>query len=794
MRKKLLFIILILVTFAMPSHAVLKEANLDTTLYILRVELTNYHLDLERQSKGMQQRQKQIEAELRSIMNQATQNSLMLYSQRSGYIFDLTYACHEATDMFKKFKSKSQPFREMIQKNNSEMARFDSLVNDLNMMPARFMREDVRKNRDICLTLAVNIRRQLRENQQQLQDYVSYYNLTEKHLKSLNDYANQRYAEIQDNIFKNGGEDYITILKHLPLRLQETGASINEKYKMTKNIRSQWDVKIIFFLFTIIFLYGLLSIAINIFAIRIVITRLMKKGKFAEQKESFMAKRTCITMAMSVVTFAIILGILQMTLNQNFLLMASKLLVEYAWLLAVILISLLLRVDGDQIKSAFRIYAPLMLIGFTVITFRIVLIPNDLVNILFPPILVICSIWQYSVIRRHNSNVPRSDMAYTYISLAVFVISVICSWIGFTLLSVQLLIWWVMQLTFILTITCLRDWLMVIQKRKGYDRQPITKTWLFNLAHQVLLPALAVCSFVISIYWAADVFNMSDTTWRIFNTHFVNNKEAITLSIANISLVFILFFLFSYVNKTTQALARYHFEQTDPSTALSKGVMSRNLIQIIAWGTWLLVSLRIFNVNMTAIAVISGGLSTGIGFAMKDILENIYYGVSLMAGRIKVGDYIECDGTTGKVSSISYTSTTIETIYGSIISFQNSQLFTKNYKNLTKNHGYELDVVQVGVAYGSDIAFCKKILIDAVSKLKSIQKNKPVKVMVKGFGDNSVDLKILAWVPVLTKSQSESDILERVYQTLNEHHIEIPFPQRDIHIIPPSESESENES
>ncbi len=775
----------------MQSHAVLKEANLDTTLYILRVELTNYHLELEKQSKGMQQSQKQIQAEQRKIMNQANQNAIMLYSQKSGYIFDLTYACHEATDMYRKFKSKSQPFREMIQKNDTEVERFGSLINDLNMMPSQFMREDVKMSRDICLTLAVNIRRQLKENQQQLQDYVSYYNMTEKQLQTLNDYANKRYAEIQENIFKNGGENYFTLLKNLPLRLQETGESINEKYKMTMNTDSQWDVKIIFFLFMIIFLYGLLSAGINIIMMRTIIPRLMKKGILAKHKEWFMAKRTCITMATSVVTFAIIIGILQMTIQQNFLLMAGKLLVEYAWLLAVILISLLIRVDGNQIKSAFRIYFPLIVVGFIVITFRIVLIPNDLVNLIFPPLLVVCTIWQYNVIRKHNRNVPKEDMAYTYISLVVFIVSVICSWTGFTLFSVQLLIWWVMQLTFILTITCLRNWLKIIQESKGYNEKPITKTWLFNLLYHVMLPALAVCSFVISIYWAADVFNMSDTTWRIFNTRFVNNEEAITLSISSISVVFILFFLFSYFNKTAQALAKYHFENTDPDTALSKSVMSRNVIQILVWGMWLIISLKIFNVNMTAIAVISGGLSTGIGFAMKDILENIYYGASLMAGRIKVGDYIECDGTTGKVSSISYTSTTIETLYGSIISFQNSQLFTKNYKNLTKNHGYELNVVEVGVAYGTDIDFCKKILTEAVSKLKFLQKHKTVSVRVKGFGDSSVDLNVLAWVPVLSKAQCVSDIMECVYKTLNENHVEIPFPQRDLHVIPSSQEEKE---
>ena len=117
--------------------------------------------------------------------------------------------------------------------------------------------------------------------------------------------------------------------------------------------------------------------------------------------------------------------------------------------------------------------------------------------------------------------------------------------------------------------------------------------------------------------------------------------------------------------------------------------------------------LDFFHVELFEHLLAARGLATGIGFAMKDILENIYYGISLMAGRIKVGDYIICDGIRGKVSSISYTSTMLEGIDGSVIAFTNSQLFTKNYKNLTKNHGLELDVLEVGVAYGREKIFCE---------------------------------------------------------------------------------------
>ena len=165
------------------------------------------------------------------------------------------------------------------------------------------------------------------------------------------------------------------------------------------------------------------------------------------QTNDFRKKRSCIIMATTTVTFAIIVGIIRATTQQNFLIMASDLLVEYAWLLGVILISLLLRLNDRQIKSAYRIYSPLVAIGFIVISFRIILIPNELVNLIFPPILLLCSIWQWLAVRKHNQNIPRSDMFYTYMSLVVFIASVVSSWIGFTLLSVQMLIWWIMQLT-----------------------------------------------------------------------------------------------------------------------------------------------------------------------------------------------------------------------------------------------------------------------------------------------------------------------------------------------------------
>ncbi len=774
--KRLTLILLTLVIALPRAHAVLKERDLDKTLEILRTELMEYHRDLTNMTSERKQQNEQIFGQLMETMKQSGQNALMLYSQKQNYVFDLTYACHQATEQYNQFRRSQLPFLDFLAATDSDIAKYDSLVSSLTSMHGNMLSDRGRVNRNVCLTLATNIRNTLVENREQITDYIHYYEVTENRLKSLNDYAGRRYNDIQTGIFRNGGRNYFAILKSLQHSLRETRETIADKYR-TSEKGSQWDSNVIFGLFGIILVYVLIATGLNLLVFRFLLPK-----RF--QTPEFLKKRTCIILATTTVTFALIMGILRATLEQNFFIMASDLLIEYAWLLGVILISLLLRVSGEQIKSAFLIYAPLVVIGFVVISFRIILIPNQLVNLIFPPVLLACSLWQWFVIRRHNKRVPRSDMFYTYVSLLVFVTSVVLSWTGYTLLAVQVLIWWVMQLTCILTITCVRQYVHLYGSRHGLEEAPITKSWLYRLLYTVALPVMAVLSVMLSIYWAADVFNLSDLCMDLFRRNFIDMKN-LKVSIMKLSMVVNLWFLFRYISSTVLDLLRLHYRQQDPTTAQSREVMGRNVIQVLVWGIWALVSLGILDISVTWLVAISGGLSTGIGFASKDIIENIYYGASLMAGRVKVGDWIEVDGTMGRVASISYTSTVVESLYGEVITFQNSQLFTKNYKNLTKNHGYVLAVVPFGVAYGSNLRQVTQVVEDAVNQLHHqwIDPTKKVKSVVAQMNDSSVDFKLFVWADAPKKSYVVSDVLKCVYDTLGKNGIEIPFPQRDIHII-----------
>ena len=143
------------------------------------------------------------------------------------------------------------------------------------------------------------------------------------------------------------------------------------------------------------------------------------------------------------------------------------------------------------------------------------------------------------------------------------------------------------------------------------------------------------------------------------------------------------------------------------------------------------------------------------------------------------------------------------TLDGSVIAFQNAALFSKNFKNLTRNHGYVLVKIPVGVAYGVNVEKVRNMLIKNIEPLavkNNVGKNvfdtkQGVKVVFDDFGDSSVDLFVMCWVLVEEKAVVVAKIKEVIYNTLNKNKVEIPFPQRDIYIrqMPKFEATGDNE-
>ena len=603
----------------------------------------------------------------------------------------------------------------------------------------------------------------------------------------------------------------------MPMSYHNAKADVSEKYDTEKvktadggvrTVYSQWRGPIVMGLSLFVLFY----IAVAALLSNVLVRWLVPK-RF--RTENFMKKKVCLILFVAMLIFAVSVMVARMFMSHNFFLMASKLLIEYAWLLCAIFFSLLVRLPGDQIKSGFRIYTPVMLMSFIVITFRIIFIPNNLVSLIFPPILLLFTLWQWNVITRHNDNIPRSDIFYTWVSLVIMAFSTFSALYGYVLLSVQVLIWWMFQLSCIQTITCVYDLLEEYERRwlskkihteketakvkrgsvmglitKNHEKH-INQTWFYDFVCMALVPVLSVFSVLVSIWWAADVFDLTDTVWKIFIFDFLNITGVVQLSIGKLTMVAAQFFIFRYLNYLIKALYHKYHKSKVVVNGKPNFTLANNIIAICCWGMYAIISVKLLKIPSTAVSVISAGLATGVGFAMKDLLENFFYGISLMTGRVRVGDYIECDGIRGKVDSITYQSTQVLTADGCVIAFLNSSLFNKNFKNITKNHSYEMVKIPVGIAYGANVDEVRQMLTKAVVDLEQkapdgrdiIDLKKPVSVVFDDFGDNSVNLFVTYWVLVEEKFAMTGKIKEAIYNTLNAHNIEIPYPQRDIHII-----------
>ena len=318
------------------------------------------------------------------------------------------------------------------------------------------------------------------------------------------------------------------------------------------------------------------------------------------------------------------------------------------------------------------------------------------------------------------------------------------------------------------------------EEKRFKPNKATTRTWFFDFIRQAVVPIVAVYAFMISLYWAASVFSLTEWCNTIFDYNFIDIKNVAQISFQKLSLTLALFFLVKYIVYIGKAF--FFRAQKAKNGERKVSAIGINIVTIVIWLFYIMVAMLILNINQSGLVVAIGGMSTGIGFALKDTIENLFYGISLMTGRLHIGDIIECDGVRGKVTDINYQSTLVEPVDGSIIAFLNSQLFQKNFKNLTRNHGFEMVTVPVGVAYGTDVDKARQLVLNRLKTLDCYNKKLNPNILFSNFGDNSVDLILSIWVPVASKVAAVSKIKENIYNVFNENGIEMPFPQRDIYI------------
>lgn len=245
-------------------------------------------------------------------------------------------------------------------------------------------------------------------------------------------------------------------------------------------------------------------------------------------------------------------------------------------------------------------------------------------------------------------------------------------------------------------------------------------------------------------------------------------------------LVFLLFYLTGKIKKWVvyKLLAN---SKIDLGVRIAVGTILRYVVLVIGF----IIVLQTIGLDLSAVTVLAGALGVGIGFGLQNITNNFVSGIIILFERpIKVGDRIEVGDVSGDVISISMRSTTIVTNDNISIIVPNSDFISSKVINWSHNDRNIRFNVPVGVSYNEDPENIRKILLEVAEENEGILKKPEPDVLFHEYADSALVFILRVWTgeyinkPDVLKSQ----ILYAAFKKFKEHNIEIPFPQRDLHI------------
>jgi MscS family membrane protein len=269
-------------------------------------------------------------------------------------------------------------------------------------------------------------------------------------------------------------------------------------------------------------------------------------------------------------------------------------------------------------------------------------------------------------------------------------------------------------------------------------------------------------------------------------------------NIHNILNTFIVIFWMVAAIRIIKAVATRGIKKVFDMTGLSKDIIPliATFVRIAVFVAALMAVFSIWNIDITPLIASAGIASAVIAFAAKDTIANFFGGISVFLDKpYKIGDYIELDSKErGEVVEIGVRSTRIKTRDDILISIPNSIIANSKIVNESAPVEKFRVRVPIGVAYGSDIELVEKTLLEITYENENLVVEPEPRVRFRGFGDSALNFELLSWaIEPSLRGKTIHELNKAIYHRFAELSIQIPFPQRDLHIIKPEEKPKEDE-
>ncbi|MCA9379029.1 mechanosensitive ion channel [Candidatus Dojkabacteria bacterium] len=216
-------------------------------------------------------------------------------------------------------------------------------------------------------------------------------------------------------------------------------------------------------------------------------------------------------------------------------------------------------------------------------------------------------------------------------------------------------------------------------------------------------------------------------------------------------------------------------------TRLAVFQISKYIVYVMA----ILISLTSLGINLNIILAGSAALFVGLGFGLQGTFNDFVSGLILLFDQsVQIGDVLEVGGVVGKVTEIGLRTSKIETPDSVVIILPNSKLTADSLINWSHNRQLTRFSIEVGVAYDTDIETAQAVMIKAAAEHSQVMGDPGPKVVIKDFADSAILLDLLFWTEeTFAIEQVKSDIRYRILHDFRSQQVEIPFPQRDVHLV-----------
>ena len=838
--QRIAIILSVLGFLALPVIAVEPTRDTRTTLTNLLTELRqSYSMALA--SDSLMVNDEERRAQISEMVKAADEVTIMLYTQKPEYTFDIAFALENVSRLYDSLHENAALSNKYLTSARSGLRRYTLLEETLremymnhpvdSLVPVDSLLQSIptvapQEERDSLMTplldsclhytglltslYGTSVALALQDS--------AYVADTERRLEQAREYAQATYAESQKTRYIGGDASIVHIIKNWDMVIRYVKDDFRTRYSPDPVAVDEQGNPVVpkTWSGTFVLTYAVSSLVMLVIAFLLawLIGRLVFRFVRSEKARPF---RLILSAILAILLFLLGMLLVRTDRGNPYWRMAYQLLSQFAWLTLAILVSLFIRIKGSQAKGSLAIYTPTLLLCFLSILARAVFLPVSVVPLVFPPILLIFIVWQILANYRYRTEVSRADLRYMWVSAGLMILVCILSLCGYSMIGVLILTFWTFELALLHTITTLyylikRYYEKHVEKRKEryHTDNPdmpikdsssfVEVTWAYDLLQMVVIPIMALISFPISALLTARAYQLSMSGDDILRLALFHDEKLSGLTVSNLIIVIALFFIFRYLIYLVKGVARVIGirraieTRTDTSVPLKESDVNLSLpnalFTLLGWLLYLVIVFTILHIPTSAIVAILTGLSAGVGFALKDLINNFFYGIQLMAGRIRVGDKISCDGVRGIVKRVSYQTTQVEDEDGSLIAFTNADLFTKKFRNLNTGKNYELIKIHVNVAYGTDIEFARKVIMEAIEPLRVkdkagrevIDPSFPPDVRFVGYGDNCIQLDIALYTTVETHYTFPARAMEAIYNAFRENGIKIPFPQRDVYI------------